>query len=255
MTIEMFDPEGLGNQPPDEPKKRNRNREGCISSENSWLKHDLLAKAIQGQMMKYIVRHPNDMVLAIDGNAGDGHGVLKDQIDWERPNMSPTTSSIFSRLQQKNPKIDVVLCEKERSRRYDLETRYPSIPVIGNNVAAPDHVRRDHRYGLWSSDPTGPEGHNVDAMIEFSRRLPSDFVVVVNYNWLNRFTGKSSPRLAPHQKYAWMIDPAIWADRLNRRHVWQTPLYAMSPGFHYRVLVIANYISDAVKRRPFEVVR
>lgn len=256
MTIEMFDIGSLGSQPTVEPPKRNRSREGCISSENSWLKHDLLAQAIQGQMMKYIVTHPGHLVLGVDGNAGDGHGVLKLQLDWERPNMSPTTSDIFNRLKCKYPHtMDAVLCEKDLSRREELVRRYQGVAIIGNNSAAPEHVLREHRYGLWSSDPTGAAGHNIDAMIEFSKRLPSDFVVVVNFNWLNRFTNKANARLAPHQKYSWMSEPAAWADKLNRRHVWQTPLYTMSASFHYRVLVIANYISDGVKRRPFEAVR
>lgn len=216
----------------------------------------MLMQAIQGQVMKYIVTHRKHRILGIDGNAGDGHGVLKQQLDWVRPNISPTTADIFNRLRGKYPEnFDAVLCEKDRKRREALERRYPGLPIVGNNAEALNLVRKDHDFGLWSSDPTAAAGHNIDAMIEFSERLRSDFVVVVNYNWLNRFMNKTHPRLAPHQKYAWMSDPIGWADKLGRRHVWQTPLYAMSAGFHYRVLVIANHISDAAKRRPFEVVR
>ena len=37
-------------------------------------------------------------------------------------------------------------------------------------------------------------------------------------------------------------------------HIARTSRVAASPAFHFRILVVANHLSDAVQRRPFEVI-
>jgi len=54
--------------------------------------------------------------------------------------------------------------------------------------------------------------------------------------------------------YLAMLEPHWWLRKLDRKRMSRTCVVRASPSFSYRVLVIANHLSDAAKRKPFDEV-
>jgi hypothetical protein len=50
-----------------------------------------------------------------------------------------------------------------------------------------------------------------------------------------------------------MGDPDWWLARFPGKHMSRTPVINGSANFRYRVMVIARFLSEAAKRKPFQV--
>ena len=235
--------------------KRNRSREGAGESSASYIKHNYLRQPVFGQAFSYRQTHPQDAIVLVDGNAGDGNGVPQAQLDLFGENLSCATPALLVGIAQKIGNCNVLLCEKDRSRRGELRVKFPNITVIDNHENVAELVN-GYRYGIWLGDPCGPASQGMDAMRRFGSKLRSDFVVTYNAGFVEeRLAGVKSGWEKAQQLYLPLSDPDTWLRHLSRSHMSRTPVINASASFRYRILVITNWLSDAAKRRPFEVVR
>lgn len=236
--------------------RRNRDRENAGKSARSHEKHGLIRKAVQGQVFAFhTLSKGRGRILLIDGNAGDGEGVPEDQADLFGDNPSCATAELMVTIGHSRANIDVVLCEKNPAKRSKLIDRFPNITIIPDHKDAPDCVTRFHIYALWLSDPCGPAEQGIEPMSELAKRIKSDFVATFNEGFLIRLKGTKAGWETSKELYLPRERPEWWMTTLQRRHMARTRLIKGSESFHYRVLVISNFLTDPVKRRPFEVYR
>jgi hypothetical protein len=150
------------------------------------------------------------------------------------------------------------LCEAKRMKRQLLKEQFPeAIIVATHSEAASLAIRGNYDYALWLSDPCGYAGHGVEHMRRLTmpvvrkvqRIMRSDFVIIFNEHAVKRVIGAShSVYWQPHQKYAPMLDPQWWLQQLSKRYLARTPIINQSSGFHFRLLVASDFLSDGVKR-------
>lgn len=245
-------------------KRRNRARENAGSSPRSWHKHDTLRRAIDGQVSAFLVRWPGSRALLIDGNAGDGAGATKDQLDLFSENVSQTTAAMLMRFAANRENVDVLLCERDAEKRAILSDRFPGAGIVSDHARAPELLTDQYGYALWLSDPCGPADQGMEPMQRVSSVVAmADFVIVFNEGALDRMLAEPGSDCPAHiraafdtmnDRYAPMRDPRWWATELNRHHLSRTPLYSASQSFRYRIMAVANYLSDAARRTPFEVI-
>jgi hypothetical protein len=241
-------------------RKRNRAREGAGKSEFSWIKHNLLAKVVGGQVGAYRRLHPQHGMLLIDGNAGDGEGVPKMQGDlFDGVVLSQCTPLLLTESARHIGNADICLCDRDKKKRTLLRQQFPNATVVANHCDIASVIRDHHRYALWLSDPNGYADHGVSQMAEIARRVLCDFVVVLNIGALDRAlntkatgaTGAGRACATMRDRYAGMDEPLWWLDRLNKRFLARSRLINQSPNFRYHVMVISNFLSDAARRDPF----
>ncbi len=236
--------------------KRDRSREGAGKSDRSHIKHDLIRRAVGGQIGAYRLKKTGRVAI-IDGNAGDGLGVNRPQLDFFSDNMSMTTADVATQVAAKVGNAVVILCESDKLRRDAIALRFPDAIILRDNAHAPGSIPSDCEYAVWISDPCGPAGHGVDAMQEVARSIRSDFVVAMNEGAIVRIAGTESDLWkTARDRYAPMIEsPTWWADELGRRRMSRTPIINGAANFKYRVLVVADYLADSALRRPFEEIK
>jgi hypothetical protein len=239
-------------------RKRDRSREGAGKSERSHIKHDIARKAVGAQIAAFRIRN-NGRILLIDGNAGDGYGVERPQADLFGENPSCATAEMLVELAERDGNADVVLCEADKEKRSELAVRFPQAVIVGDHANAPHVADSRYVYALWLSDPCGPSAHGVPHMRLLADRIRSDFVVIFNEGWIiTRLAGTVSDKWKEaRERYLPMVCPEWWTDALDRRHLARTSkIINGATNFKYRVLVISNFLSDGVKRKPmFEVVK
>jgi len=230
-----------------------RNREGAGYSERSWFKHRLDAKAVAGQVCAFRARYPGDRILLIDGNAGDGMGVVQTQSDlFDGDTLSQSTSQMLNELAEHVGGADVCLCDKDVRKRAILWQLYPQATILADHRDIPHIVRPEHHYALWLSDPCGYAGHGVEYMRAVADRVLCDFVVNLNEHALRRVFKTKGDKWDTHRvKYQGMTEPAWWLDKLGKRLMARTRLIRASSNFNFRVMVIANFLADAARRAPF----
>jgi hypothetical protein len=237
------------------PKARNRDREGAGKSESSWIKQGLARGAVQSQAYAYRRANPSHPIVLIDGNAGDGVGVPIPQLHLFEDRQSHPTPRMLFEIADKLGGVTVILCERNKVKRESLKRLFPRAIILPNNKDVPAHIRPDHRYALWLSDPCGPSGHGVDAMRKLADdpRIRTDFVVILNEGWITtRLRGTSSPMWATsRQRYSQMVSPLWWARELRKTSVAHSKLVAQSANFHFRLLIVANYLADVARRKEF----
>jgi hypothetical protein len=239
-------------------------RRGVGKSKNSYVKHNAIAKAVGAQIAAYRHRNKGRIVL-IDGNAGDGIGVnLPEEglfsfypglVD---PICSLSTAELLVQVSERDRNADVILCERNPDRRAQLAGRFPNAAIIKNNSEILKHIQPHHKWGLWISDPCGPAGHGHEAMAMMARHMPCDFVIALNEQWIDvrlKATHGDAWEVA-RRRYLPMSAPQWWLDKLSRKHMSRSiKLYKIASNFGCRILVVGNFLSDGVKRRPFEVVK
>lgn len=235
--------------------KRDRTREGIGKSERSHIKHNLIKRVVGGQIGAYRLKNKGRIVI-IDGNAGDGQGVDLPQIDLFDSNRSITTAELAVRIAEDVGNAEVILCDRNKERRTSLSGRFADVTILKDNALASDAIPPDCHYAIWISDPCGPAGHGVEAMRAVADRLRSDFVIAVNEGSIRRIAGTDSELWSTsRERYAQMIEsPRWWADRLGRERLTRTPIINGASNFKYRIIVAANVLSDAARRKPFEEV-
>lgn len=233
---------------------RKRRREGAGWSEHSWIKHDMAAKPVLGQAAAFRARFPDARILLIDANAGDGVGVEKRRPDLFDPTVvSRPSSQLMCELAERIGNATVVLCERDHNKRVALWHRYGAIAtIVADHREIPCVVRPEHRYALWLSDPNGPSGHGIPHMRAVADRVLCDFVVIFNEGAVNRMRGTQGDKWETSRaRYGHMKDPQWWLEALNKQAMSRTRKIPQSQGFHFRVLVIANWFADAARRHPF----
>lgn len=232
-------------------------REAFGFSPHSWIKHEIAAKAVGGQVAAFCMRFPAAKKLLIDGNAGDGLGVELEQRDLFMTKCSRATARLLDELAEEHG-ATLCLVEKNRDKRRSLIARFPKAIVVASHKEAADlALDGGYNFVLWLSDPCGPAGHGVDEMHRVAMRiLYSDFVIVLNERALHRFQAVThSSYWFPHQKYIQMLEPKWWLGQLPKRYLARTPLIKQSGNFHFRLLVISDYLTHGVQRlRKVEIV-
>lgn len=245
-------------------RKRDRSRDGVGKSERSYIKHDIIKRVVGGQASAYRLKNPGTIAI-IDGNAGDGLGVERPQLDMFGPNRSTTTAELAMRIADDIGNAVVILCEKLDDRRAALRSRFRDAIILDDNAKAMSAIPSNCKYAVWISDPCGPSDHGVDAMREVASAMRSDFVIAFNEGWISSrcagLTGECENEVARRasrtmrDRYLPMIEtPTWWADQLRRERLARTPIINGAQNFRYRVIVAANVLSDSARRRPFEEV-
>jgi len=232
-----------------------RRRERAGKSDRSWIKHDYVDRAAVSQVNAYRVNRPDHKVLLIDGNAGDGLGVV---IDTEQQDlfvheiMSRPTPAILTAVADQVGNAEVVLCEKDLVKRSSLYQKFPTAQILGNHKEAPSVIRPDHKYALWVSDPIGPASAGFEPMRQVAHKLAADFIVILNHGSINRINKTSSVIWERSRElYGERIDPEWWRQQLNKRYLALSHVVGQSPNFRFRIMVIADYLADACFRHPF----
>lgn len=266
----------------DTPPKRNRLRDGAGKSENSWQKHEILKKVINSYAG--VARHfKYGTGLAIDMHAGDAKGVPHPQGDFFRITESTTSPAILYQIAQEHQNFDILLCELLKNRRDSLSQAFPHARILKDHSLAADYLKLLNKLPSWAivvNDPCGHGKHGIDHMEAIGKILRRvDFVIVHPYGSLCQHlavdpnvkdTDNALVRRVRETiiDYEWMRDekaidrdgnklPSIeWADRLNRKHLACTRVINASPRFRYRVIVVSNFLTDAIKRdKLFQVIR
>jgi hypothetical protein len=234
---------------------RSRDREKAGKSEHSWIKHGMLDKIATSQIAAFRFKFPDRSAMLIDGNAGDGEGVDKNQRDFFKGEIqSKPTAELLCDLADTFG-ADVCLCERKQYKREKLSRLFPNRMILEDHARAPSLIVHD--YTLWVSDPNGPKDHGVEHMAAVARRVQfSDFVIVLNEGALGRI-GSTEDALwqVSRERYLWMLEPAEWLQRIPKKFLARTPVIRQSSNFHYRLMVISNYLTDAVHRlRHVEII-
>ena len=241
-------------------KVRNRSRERAGKSESSWIKQGLARRAAQSQAFAYRYVNPSHRIVLIDGNAGDGDGVSVPQADlFEGEINSRPTPQILTELADDLGAADVILCERNKAKREKLMARFPRATILSDHKDASAHIRAEHCYALWLSDPCGPKDHGIATMRALSDnpRIRTDFVVILNEGFIDsRLRGTSDSMWATsRERYLRMVDPLWWAGELRKTSVAYSRRIAQSQGFHFRLLIVANHLGDVARRKEFTIAR
>jgi hypothetical protein len=229
---------------------------GDGKTESSWIKHDILNKVATAQISAYRHTHPQERILLIDGNAGDGEGVDKMQPDlFLGLCASHPTPEILTNIAARIGNADVVLCERNFDKRVRLHKRFPDAIILENHSKVPEALMPRHHYALWVSDPCGYSTHGVPHMRRVADCLRCDFIVVFNEGALERLMATNEARWeTARDRWTPMIDPQWWMERLNKPLLSRTRVIYQSRGFHYRVLVLSTFLAEGARRPPFNEV-
>jgi len=216
----------------------------------------MAASAVGAQVAAFRRLFPDARMALIDGNAGDGVGVETGQADlFDGVRQSRPTPRLLADLARKH-NATLCLCECDRVKRKMLIEGFPAATVVSSHREAAAFALKGFNYALWLSDPCGYAGHGVEHMRTVADIFHSDFIIILNELALERVRGaRGSPHWLPHQKYTPMLQPSWWLQQLPKRYLARSPLINQSPGFHFRLLVASNFLTDGVKRmRKVEII-
>jgi hypothetical protein len=242
-----------------------REKEKRGKSDHSWIKHGMAKKVVGAQVGAFRYRFPDANMILIDGNAGDGYGVELQQFDlFDGVTNSKPTPHILADLAREYG-CTLCLCEAKRKKRELLSEQFPNALIVATHrEAAALAISGGHDYVLWLSDPCGYAGHGVEHMRRLTmpmqgkvqRIMRSDFVIIFNELAVNRVVGaRDAPEWQPHQKYVPMLQPTWWLQQLPKRYLARTPVIKQSSGFHFRLMVVTDFLTDGVKRlRHVEII-
>ena len=256
---------------------------GVGKSEKSWQKHELVDFIASASLAVGHMKNKGPGIF-IDMHAGDAEGVAQPQTDLFREDRSHPTAAIGERLAAEHG-LRLLLCERVKKHQLHLAEKFPRATVIGAHSGAYDHVSKlayIPGWGFCVSDPNGPGEQGVEDMARIGGLISRmDFGVVFAQKSLTgcvSFRDKHIDRLADApssiwgrcarfaDRNRWMVGDGLdrwgkpmpsleWLERLNRKYMAKTPLIRGSPRFHYRVLLISNFIPDAIKRSSrFQVI-
>ena len=232
-----------------------RRRERAGKSDRSYIKHTFAEKVVASYVNAYRVNRPDHKVLLIDGNAGDGEGVVIDSYQEDlfvSDIMSHPTPEILTNVAAQVGNAEVVLCEKDNTKRAALYQRFPDALILADHKEAPSTVRPEHRYVLWLSDPCGPRDHGVKYMRQVGNRVATDFVVILNHGCIARINSTISPLWETSRElYGNYADPQCWREHLNKRYAVLSGVIGQSNNFRFRIMVVSNYLATCCYRHPF----
>jgi hypothetical protein len=234
-----------------------KNREGAGKSQNSWIKHNFFAKVVAAQVAAaFRSRAAPSRAILIDGNAGDGGGVILNQADlFDGAVCSQSSAALLMRLGREYG-ATVCLCDKDIRKRETLFRLFPSATIVESHAQIP-RLAQNYNYALWLSDPCGPAGHGMEYMRAVANSiLRSDFVIAFNEGSVTRMLGTKSGWDTHCTKYGPMMDPQWWISQLGKRYLARTPIIKQSEAFRFRLLVASHYLADAILRiQNVEIIR
>jgi hypothetical protein len=241
-----------------QPVPRRRGREGAGKSDHSWIKHEMIGSVVGAQVAAFRRIFPDARMALIDGNAGGGVGVETRQADlFDGVRHSRPTPRLLTEL-ARNHDAAVCLCERDRAKRNILTKEFPAATVVSSHrEAAAFAVNPPFQYALWLSDPCGYSGHGIEHMRAVALTiLRSDFVIVLNQGALERALAVNhSPYWRAHQKYTPMLQPPWWLQQIPKRFLARSDLVKQSSNFHFRLLVVSDFLTDGVRRmRKVEII-
>lgn len=231
-------------------RSQRRNGGGVGRSRQSHWKHEAIKRAMHRQLP---VLRKRGRGLIIDMHAGDGKETLHPQPDmWAGGALITTPHLALSHARI----ADVWLCEKGREPRRTLIEGYgEQAKVLANHnklLNCLDEVRR-YPWVLVLNDPNGPSEHGIEVMNQISHaNAVSDFVIVVNRGAIKRILGVGKSDNSANQfalnveasqpRYAWMMTPANWAKRLQKRHALATVPKWISNEMTAQIILVSNFI-------------
>jgi len=227
----------------------------------SHIKHGLAWKVVNSQVHAFCNQRGSRKIVLIDGNAGDGDGVL---INPSQPDffmdetMSRSTPQILSLVAHQVGNAEVVLCEKDYDCRVSLMHRFPEASVIEDHKFAPLKIREEHYYALYLSDSNGPASQGVEPMVAISK-LPirSDFVIIENQHFFRRVMGVGKEDMwwnTSKKRYLPRVDPQWWRELLGKRYLACSVEIGQSENYKFRIMVASEYLADACHRYPFTAI-
>lgn len=241
-----------------------------IRTEDSYKKHAWLKIAIESQLAMYRIRHRRDRIVIVDMHAGDGQGVLRPQpaLFPEYTEESESTAALAVRHAEQY-RADVILCEKQAARRQSLQRLFPHVRIEKEHAVLLSLLEQGrYDWGLILNDPNGVRDQGVDIMQTLAGLLRCDFIMTFNEGaWHCHMSVRDtapSPA-APERKqttgcreskarYQWMHCWDEWPRRLARKHIaYSVPMIKQSSRFHFHILVVADFLGDRVRHKPFEV--
>lgn len=241
-----------------------RDSRAKFKTEHSWQKHSFLRKPIYSQACAFRVSalgRSGGRILLIDGNAGDGIGVEKEQGDLFEPTLSEATPAILMGIAEAVGNCDVVLCEKNKARRVELMHNFPNAIVLINHREALKEIKPAHRFVLYVADPCGLKDMGVEHMravnqCAIRQGAKADFVLVLNEGAVENVRGlKADTQSArtSHARYDEWLKPEYWFAHFNKRWIARSVRIDQSPRFRYRILVISDWIAREVQKTPWTV--
>lgn len=260
-------------------KKRKRFKGNVGRSDVTHIKHQLIETVVSAHVAVLVKKFGTNGTI-LDMNAGDGEGTEKPQMDLFGDNPSCTTAELTARTAEKVG-AQAILCEKNAKQREILKRRFPYAMTISNHKNAVGHIVENCKWIVVISDPNGPKDHGIEIMQQISLTIPqSDFIVVFNENSTGRILGvkdwseeteindskhNNSSQINGLRKkkicYQWMMNAdrsmpnfTGWRVKLGKNRISSTNLIKASRGFHYRIMVISNFLTDAATRGRFREV-
>lgn len=248
-------------------RRRSRSKDRAGKSSRSDAKHRLFKIAAEGQLA--VLRRRGARGAIIDMTAGDGAGVPCAQPDLFLGAIdSLSTPELAISIARRCSDCAVFLCERLRERRLMLASKFGDGIVFAKHSDMLDRLCwKELDWVIVFDDPCGPSDHDVDTMYEISKRVPkADFISAFNAGWITtRLAGMRDSADDSQHKNAHMIEglrkkkelyfemlkPEWWTKAIGRKRISRTSLLHGSNNFNYHIQVVSDYLSDAVRRRPF----
>jgi hypothetical protein len=216
-----------------------------------------VADAFVPQCMALAISAGGGRGALFDLTAGDGAGVETPQLDLFEDAVSTPTAAIVCRLAKRTGAV-AFLSEWRAARRGMIAAKFPLAFVNRNHddilrVVAPGFFT----WGVAISDPCGPSNHGDAVLAELSRRIRRfDAIITQNLSALQRIMGVTGERdgdgvIAPQiagligsqERYAPMLEPLWWRERLGRRHLLRSRVEITNRAFRGPVLVVTDHVA------------
>jgi hypothetical protein len=193
---------------------RRRERDGLGWGENSHLKHRLIADAFVPQCMALAISAGGGRGALFDLTAGDGAGVETPQLDLFEDAVSTPTAAIVCRLAKRTGAV-AFLSEWRAARRGMIAAKFPLAFVNRNH----DDILRVVAPGFFTWGVTGERD--------------GDGVIAPQIAGL----------IGSQERYAPMLEPLWWRERLGRRHLLRSRVEITNRAFRGPVLVVTDHVA------------
>jgi hypothetical protein len=264
---------GEGEPPPanSDPGRGSKRRQGwrCTGGEHSYIKHDLIQAALVAQVSALACTRRHGLIIDLHAGDGKGHGTRQLAMPFEGDSIAEcaasTASATLAVRTARATGSRVILCERNRERRQELERVFGEhgALVLGNHARLAEHV--DPAAFPWVvvlSDPNGPKDQGVETMVWIARRNRfSDFVLTINQRAIKGHsalkpdtddTGKGNERLLrgsreTRDRYTWMLVPERWRGTFGKKKAMISRATVKNPAFMGKVVLLTNYVGNLPK--------
>lgn len=221
-------------------------------NDRSWWKHEHFRR-FMGRQLPVLAKRGHGLI--IDMHAGDGEATPHIQGDLFNGGALITTPHLALSMADRWG-ADVWLCEKSHRPRAALLAAYGRrAEVVANHDRLMQRLPSIGAYPwvIVLNDPNGHGRHGVEVMQAIARENPcSDFIINVNHHTIRRHLGVGAKDNtgnafalaveATKEHYAWMLVPANWAQRLDKRQQMATQVMRLSADMASQVILVSNFI-------------